>query len=154
MLRNKKALSTVVTTLIIVLLVLVAIGIIWAVIQNLIETSTDQIDLLTACPQVNLQVTAASCTEDGGDSTCSVTLQRKDSTNNNVAGAKLVFTDATGKSETVLFEQPIPALESRSTETALTIDDITEANKIEVYVEFTDGQTCPEPSDTYTSALY
>ena len=38
MFSNKKGLSTVVTTLIIILLVLVAIGIVWVVIRGVIES--------------------------------------------------------------------------------------------------------------------
>ena len=42
---NKKGLSTVVTTLIIILLVFVAIGIVWVVVKNIITNSAEQISL-------------------------------------------------------------------------------------------------------------
>ncbi len=68
MIYNKKGLSTVVTTLIIILLVLVAIGIIWVVIRGVIETGSEEIDLSTKCLSVDVRVTnttgcsATTCT--------------------------------------------------------------------------------------------
>ena len=43
--KNKKGLSTVVTSLIIILLVLVAVGIIWIVVVNIISSGTEQMSL-------------------------------------------------------------------------------------------------------------
>jgi hypothetical protein len=51
---NKRGLSTVITTLIIVLLVLIAVGIVWVVIRNIIEQGTEDIDLGKFT--INLQV--------------------------------------------------------------------------------------------------
>lgn len=42
---NKRGLSTIVTTLIVILLTLVAIGIVWAVIKNMLDESVDNISL-------------------------------------------------------------------------------------------------------------
>ena len=39
--NNKKGLSTIVATLLIILLTLVAVGIIWIVIRNVVQTGTD-----------------------------------------------------------------------------------------------------------------
>lgn len=75
MIQTKKGLSTVVTTLIIILLVLVAIGIIWVVIKNFITQGTDQIDYATACPQINLQIKSTTCTT-SGNSPCNVVVER------------------------------------------------------------------------------
>lgn len=43
--RNEKGLSTIVATLLIILLTLVAVGIIWVVIRNVIQSNTEQISL-------------------------------------------------------------------------------------------------------------
>jgi len=43
--KNHRGLSTVVITLIIILISLVAVGIIWVVVRNVIQTGTEQIDL-------------------------------------------------------------------------------------------------------------
>jgi hypothetical protein len=54
---DKRGLSTVVTTLIIILLVLVAIGIIWIVIRGVIESGAGQIDVAAKCPLLDLAIT-------------------------------------------------------------------------------------------------
>ena len=53
---NKKGLSTVVTTLIVILLVLVAIAIIWVVIRNVIESGAGQIDVRSTCLGIDLKI--------------------------------------------------------------------------------------------------
>ena len=57
MINNKRGLSEIVTTVIIVLLVLVAVGILWAVVGNMIEENVESIDLNAKCLNVNLEVT-------------------------------------------------------------------------------------------------
>jgi flagellin-like protein len=49
---EKKGLSAVVTTLIIILLVLVAVGIIWVVVRNVVEEGGSTIDLSVKCLDV------------------------------------------------------------------------------------------------------
>lgn len=53
--KNKKGLSTVVTTLIIILLVLVATGIIWQVVRGLLDTGSSQIADKTTCMDLNIK---------------------------------------------------------------------------------------------------
>lgn len=65
MIINKKGLSTVVTTLIIILLVLVAIGIVWVVVRGLIGTTETQIDIQQKCIGIDVVMESASCTSDG-----------------------------------------------------------------------------------------
>lgn len=74
MIHNKKGLSTVVTTLIIILLVLVAIGIIWIVVRSVIDDSAEQIDINSKCVSTNLQITNATC--DVSDDTCALTVNK------------------------------------------------------------------------------
>jgi len=71
--KNKRGLSTVVTTLIIVLLVLVAVGIIWAVIANLLESGAEEISTgkFTLAMQIN------SAVLDGDAGTVEVIVMRK-----------------------------------------------------------------------------
>jgi len=97
-----RGLSAVITTLIIILLVLVAIGIIWVVIRGVIEGGVGTIDLSTKCLAVDVRATAASCTpvDDGAtppvviDYTCEVTLKRG-SGGDPIDGIRLVFSDGT-----------------------------------------------------------
>ena len=71
--ENKRGLSEVVTTLIIILLVLVAIGIIWVVVSNILQTGTQQTEINAKCLQIDLRATAATC---DGVSLCNVTYHR------------------------------------------------------------------------------
>ena len=71
--KNKKGLSAVVTTLIIILLVLVAVGIIWVVIQNVVTEGSEQVKSGASCIGVQVNIKSATCTD--GD-TCTVVVER------------------------------------------------------------------------------
>ena len=90
MFNEKRGLSTVVTTLIIILLVLVAIGIVWIVIKGIIESGTQSVDYATKCLRVDVRATAVACANQSTNAECSVTLTRKAS-GDVIKGVKLVF---------------------------------------------------------------
>lgn len=141
MIRNKKGLSEVVTTLIIILLVLVAIGIIWVVVQGLIKTNTGQINLLAECPQL---VISASTSDT--DSPYTVSISRSDSTGKEITGYKFLVTGDTSATAS-------GTATAVNTKTSFGSDDfevttsVTNPVKIDVYAEL-DSQLCPNPSDT------
>lgn len=88
MYHNKKGLSTVVTTLIIILLVLVAVGIIWIVVRNVIEQGADNIDISTKCLNVDVRVTNASCSQSVGN--CTADIYRKQGSEE-IGGVILIY---------------------------------------------------------------
>lgn len=90
--NDKKGLSTVVTTLIIILLVLVAIGIVWFVVGGLLENSAERIDVLSECPLIQLDIVSASTCN---ASECSVSVNRKDGDGETPAGIRMVVTNGT-----------------------------------------------------------
>jgi hypothetical protein len=103
--KNKKGLSTIVATLIIILLVLVATGIIWVVVRNVIMTNSGQVDIGTKCILSQVVATRVTSTAWGnptitdltnaaGNTTYSVTLERT-AGDDQIGGVSLVFTDAT-----------------------------------------------------------
>ncbi len=94
MIFNKKGLSTVVTTLIIILLVLVAIGIIWVVIRGVVESGSESISVTTECLKIDVRASAVVCST-GNTSNCSVTLTRT-AAGGVIGGVKLVFYNDTG----------------------------------------------------------
>ena len=53
--KNKRGLSDIVATLIIILLVIVAAGIIWVVVRNVVQSGAEQVEFGQKCFQVNLQ---------------------------------------------------------------------------------------------------
>ena len=68
---DKRGLDAVVTTLIIILLVLVAVGIIWVVVRNVVQQGSEQIDISSKCLSVDVQavsVTALTC--EGRNTNC------------------------------------------------------------------------------------
>ena len=130
--KNKRGLSLVITTLIIILLVLVAIGIIWVVIRGIIEGGVEQVGISTKCLDIDVRATAVDCA--GGD--CNVTLTRK-SGGEDIAGVKLIFSEAGGETN---FVHPVPgniATLASKTETDISTG-LTTPNKIEVAVYFED----------------
>jgi len=69
---NKRGLSTVVTTVIMIVLVLVAVGVVWAVIKNLLGSQEEQINLSQRCVATQIEIESASCT--GSD--CTVVVKK------------------------------------------------------------------------------
>lgn len=72
MINDKKGLSEVVTTLIIILLVLVAIGIVWVVVNNVLQSGTEQTEISAKCLLIDIKATAVNCAAGN----CAVTYKR------------------------------------------------------------------------------
>ena len=104
--RNTKGMSEVVTTVIFVSLALIAIGIVWVVINGLIQKGASDVTSSSDCLKIDVTPTAASCV----GTICSVTLNRK-AGGPEIAGVKIVFKDASGNSGTVITESAEPNLD-------------------------------------------
>ena len=114
--KEKKGLSTVVTTLIIILLVLVAVGIIWGVVSNLLNRSTGTIDVTTKCLDINLEVQSVAITDPAlSNATYTVTLHRTP-TGTDEIGAKINFFNATENSGILDFDELMEPLDTNSVE--------------------------------------
>jgi len=136
--NKKKGLSTVVTALIIILLVLVAIGIVWIVVRDVIERGTQSIDINVKCLEVDVRATAVTS---AGGTDYDVTLTRK-AKGDEIGGVKLVFYNDAGNSGVVEFGEGIDPLD---TVTKTVYDtEITGANKIDVTVYFIDESGNPQ----------
>jgi hypothetical protein len=134
---NKKGLSTVVTTLIIILLVIVAIGIVWVVVRNVIEQGTGQIDIGVKCINNVVKATSVDCTN---PASCTVTLKR-DTGDDEIGGVKLVFSEgATGGNVEDISASTYPNLNiALNTITATGLNSgFTTPDKVEVTVYFLD----------------
>jgi len=83
---NNKGLSNVVTVLMFILLALVAVGIIWGVVNNLVEKGAEEIDLSSKCLEVKMEVSGSACS--GG--ICNATVKRN-AGGEEIGGVKLVF---------------------------------------------------------------
>ena len=88
--KNKKGLSDVVTTLIIILLVLVAIGILWGVLGPTFRGGAAQIGVSTDCLEINVEtISNGACT----GASCKITVRRGTDNQDEVAGIRIVLSD-------------------------------------------------------------
>ena len=142
MIENKKGLSEVVTTLIIILLVLVAIGIVWVVVNNVLQSGTEQAELSAKCLNVDIKATAVSCVA----GTCSVTYKRNSGTDA-VSGIIIVLSNGTESAQKQVAGNI--NISATKTETGF-VTGLTNVNKAEIAAYFTaasgENQTCPTPS--------
>jgi hypothetical protein len=99
--KNKKGLSTIVTTLIIILLVLVAIGIIWSVVKGLLDDSKDDISNSQKCLDIEIEVSKLNTTN--ATAATGLTLKRTSTGMEDPVGAKVVFYSADGNTQPLYF---------------------------------------------------
>lgn len=144
MMENKQGMSAVVTTLIIILLVIVALGIIWVVVKNVIQGGVEQVDLSTKCREVEVSATKLNETETGN---YSITLSRTGTGEDVIGGIRLVLANTATSTYSDPFEFG-EALTPLKTETIDFIDTgVDNANQLEMTVYFVNdlGETeiCP-----------
>lgn len=136
--KNTKGLSTIVATLIIILLVLVAVGIIWVVVRNVIEGGASQIQGSNDCLSVEVRPTKALCNPSGGgnDGTCNITYTRSEG-GDEIGGIKLVITNDDG--DTNYIHDVSGNINPLATQTeSLIVSGITNASLVEARVYFLD----------------
>lgn len=130
---EKRGLSTIVATLIIILLVLIAVGIIWVVVRGIVESGAEQIDITAKC--LNIDVRASGVVPVVGETgNYSVTLERR-AGGEDIDGVKINFFNGTETSGVLDFGVTIGELD---TETVKMEANISNANKIEYTVYFKD----------------
>ncbi len=147
MITNRKGLSAVVGTILIILLVIVAVGIIWAVASGLFKGGGEQMTLGTKCTAVDIDV-VASCNATTGN--CTVTLNRG-AGGEDFAGVKLVFSNDTSSNIVTKTDNIGALLMKQYTDEDTGIEN---ASKLEVTVYFEDEagaeQFCPQPVASIT----
>jgi hypothetical protein len=154
LLGDRKGLSTIVVTLIIILLSLVSIGVVWVVVNNLVKSGTSGVEIGTKCLGVDVTATAVTCTPTGISEFCDVTLSRTGTGTEEIGGVKLVFKNSTsGASGSEIVDiagdiQQLIAKQSGSVNSTLTASQ--GVNNVEVTVYFNDeegnAQLCPRTS--------
>ncbi|MBI2044305.1 hypothetical protein HYT24_02995 [Candidatus Pacearchaeota archaeon] len=134
--EDKKGLSDIVITLLMVGLVLVAAGLIWFVVRGIIQGNTENINLGAKCLDVDIKSTALSCSG-SGNATCDVTV-RRNAGGEDIAGVKIIFTNASNTGNFV-YDLPgnIAPLATKSASAVAT--GINNANKAEVVAYFNDS---------------
>ena len=102
--KNKKGLSDVIGTLMIILLVVVAVALLWIPVRNLINNSSEKFDGGTKCLDVDVQVTKVVRANDNADLTTNpnrnkiynVTIERFDNGAFDINGVDLAFENSAG----------------------------------------------------------
>ncbi|MEM3091949.1 MAG: hypothetical protein QXD05_02375 [Candidatus Pacearchaeota archaeon] len=100
LIKNNKGLSDVLAALIIILLVLVAVGIIWIVVRNVVQQGSEQFDFERKCLAIDLRAVGVESIS-GEPGNYSVTLRRA-AGGDNIAGIKVALLNATGDSSQIL----------------------------------------------------
>lgn len=140
--KNRKGLSQVVTTVIFVSLALIAIGIVWAVINNLVQQGAADVEAQSQC--LNVDVRANAVVENSSAlSNYTVTLNRAGG-GGDIEGTKIVLFAETESSDVLDIDGNIAPLGTTNTYvesiTTTDTDGLTGADKIEVTPYVTDDQ--------------
>jgi hypothetical protein len=132
--KNTRGLSAIVATLIIILLTLVAVGIIWVVIRNVVQSGADQIDINTKCVAVSLEAVSVNETSAG---VYAVTLKRN-AGGDVLGGVKVAVFNATGNSGVINFGT-LTALQTKTATITTPGSATAVGNKIEYTPFFIDA---------------
>lgn len=95
MMKNTRGISSIIATLILLLLTIVLVGIVWAVVSEIVKTSSEGATSGAQCFNSAIDVTSATCKANTGN--CNVTVQRTLGTDV-IGGVRLVFTNAASNS--------------------------------------------------------
>jgi len=148
--ESKKGLSTIVVTLIIILLSLVAVGVVWVVVRNLITSGSQGVEINAKCLNINLEVSKVNCSSAGVSRICDVKLMRSGTGTDAIAGVKLIFKNSTAGTSSGLLSiagdiQPLVGKTQTGINTTLT-----GTNEVDVTPFFQDAsgneQLCSQPS--------
>lgn len=94
--NNKRGLSAIVITLMLILLAFVAVGIIWAVVNNIVTRGAEEIDATSKCLEIDFEQGVLDCSAGTSGDDCDVTVERK-AGGDDVAGIKIVLTNSSAQ---------------------------------------------------------
>lgn len=95
MIENKRGLSTIVVTLIIILLSLVAVGIVWVVVRNIIVGGGAGVEVGAKCINVDVSASSVNCSNGATNRQCDIVFTRTGTGSDPIGGVKLVFRNST-----------------------------------------------------------
>ena len=139
--NNKRGLSDVLATLMIILLVLVAVGIIWVVVRNVVQGGSEQVDLGTKCLAVDVSAVRVVPVT-GVPGNYSITLKRGNDNEGTIGGIRLSLLNATGDSSQIL-EFGV-ALQAGQEKTQVRSAGILNATRMAYTVYFLDDSGIPK----------
>ena len=131
---NKKGISQIVVTILMIVLVLIAVGVIWSMIAGMLEEGASEVGVTSQCLKLNVVATKMTC-----DATeCDVTLNRKDG-GDEIGGVKLIFSNTNSKNIGTTVEDvsgEIPQLGTKVAKDKLhgLTDEVPDAVEIAIYI--------------------
>lgn len=110
--KNKRGISEVVTTLIFILLAIIAIGIVWYIFGNLSSQTQDQIDVGQKCLGMDVKPVGLECS----GTTCTVDVTRGIGNSETFKGLRIVLINSAGSLPAVdiLGDVPVSAQVTKS----------------------------------------
>ncbi|MFH1608311.1 MAG: hypothetical protein ABIA78_04225 [archaeon] len=144
---NKRGLSGIVTTLIIIVLVFAAITLFWGALGPVLRGSADEIASGTQCLDIDVRVTSAACTT--APDQCVVTYTRS-SGGDDIDGVRVTLSDGSASDAGEKVGNVAP-FGTSSTTVATTLIGVATSAKIAAYINDASGNPsyCPE-SSAYT----
>ncbi|PIO07707.1 hypothetical protein COU59_02940 [Candidatus Pacearchaeota archaeon CG10_big_fil_rev_8_21_14_0_10_34_12] len=97
--ENKKGISDILVSLIMIVIVLGAIGVVWFLIKGIIGGNTESIGVGTKCLEIEVNPTGLICSGTNND-VCNVVVERNTG-GMDIAGIKLIFTNSSSASNFV-----------------------------------------------------
>ena len=154
--ENKKGISAIIVTLLMIVLSLVAVGAVWVVINNVLGSGTSQVGLGTKCLDVDIRATTikdttppatpSTSTEWGTNYDLTLTRSAKGEA---IGGVKIVLSNRTANSEVLDFGVALAPLETKKQALILT-NKVANATKVEITPYFIDAsgnqQLCQQTS--------
>ena len=131
---NKRGLSAIVATLLIILLTLIAVGIIWVAIRSFVETGSEDIDISARCFGVDVRPTGVVPVA-GEAGNYSVTLDRR-AGGGDIDGAVVNIFNSTNSSGIIDFGTTLTELDPK---TSKIMTNIRNGNRIESTVYILDS---------------
>lgn len=145
--KERKGVSDIVITLIVVLISLAAIGIVGVVINNIIKGNVKNVEFAGKCLNINIESTKATC--QGGPQFCDITLSRTGTESIPITGVKVIArTNVAGQEYNIDVLGDVPLLQGKSFRINTNILQTTTITKLEFTPFFIDDkneyQFCPQ----------
>ncbi len=102
--NSRKGLSAIITTLLVVMLVLVAVGIVWAVVSGVLIGGAEDIEIAAKCLHIDVRASAVNCGTEI-PIMCNATFERTGTEYDEIAGVKLVFRDSVNVESSTLISE-------------------------------------------------
>ncbi len=153
MINNKRGLSTIIVTVLLIGLTIAAVGIVAVVVNNVLNKQGQTTDFATRCLAIDVSATSATCST-APASTCIVRLERAGSGTDTIAAVKLLFENATGSRTSTPIDSASGNIAQLGTFTTVALTSgVVNASKVNAIVYLKDAtgtiQNCPNPS-TFT----